>query len=94
MPANTAVTTTQTSCATTVQVTDRGYTSKVAAAATKYAVTYTTNTGLPGTTEIATETLGRDGRGLGSTTSSAGAAAVVTRGCGLMAAAGAVAMAL
>lgn len=59
IPDNVVITTTQTSCATTVSlnpITD--YSSKAREAATKYGVTYTTNVGLGNPTVISMATVG------------------------------------
>jgi hypothetical protein len=73
MPIDSHWTTTQTSCATTVHITDSDYTNEIQVAATYYSVTYTTNIGSSNMTVISTATIGDSPTpGLASTTTSTG----------------------
>lgn len=78
IPRNAVVTTTQTSCATTIGLFPTSdYTSKVREAATKYGVTYTTNVGAGNQTVISTATVG-----VSPTETSNGSSTVSTGGAG------------
>lgn len=88
IPDNVVITTTQTSCATTVSlnpITD--YSSKAREAATKYGVTYTTNVGFGNHTVISTPTIGVTVSG-SSSVSTGGAGARNTAAAALVVAGG------
>jgi hypothetical protein len=96
LPHNAVVTTTQTSCATMVNLDPRTeYSSKVREAATRYGVTYTTDVGVGNFTVVSTATVGEAGTeteaagGSGSSeVSTGGAAARVTAGAVVLVAGG------